>query len=480
LFVSFSLLLALMAGMSVVAVTAVGNLRSAHRVVSTRAVPYVLGLTESALAAKAAANDERGFLLTGDRMFADEAVARRATQQAGLARAREAAVNDAEVAAVDDVAAGLAAFNAALDKEFALYATDRAAGMAASMGPNRDLRKVYEERFAAAIDLAERQVATAAAGNEQAASDSRVLLITILGLITLFGGAAAWGVARSVTRPMDETVAVLEAAAGGDLGRRAEVHGPVEFQRMARATNQMLESTSEATRTIASSATALLRTAEEVTSASDRIAASAYGGTTGAPDGAHTISHAAIAIAGAIDGIAQSAERAAQVAAEAVGSAEAARDVMDQLHSTSHRIDIVVKLITSIAEQTNLLALNATIEAARAGDAGKGFAVVAGEVKDLAGETARATDDIATQIATIQADTRRAVGTIAGIRTVITQVNEQQTVITDTVARQTSVTDEMNRSVAEIMGNVDRSRRAVATLSTTATELLGVVDRFRH
>jgi methyl-accepting chemotaxis protein len=153
---------------------------------------------------------------------------------------------------------------------------------------------------------------------------------------------------------------------------------------------------------------------------------------------------------------------------------------MDQLHSTSHRIDIVVKLITSIAEQTNLLALNATIEAARAGDAGKGFAVVAGEVKDLAGETARATDDIATQIATIQADTRRAVGTIAGIRTVITQVNEQQTVITDTVARQTSVTDEMNRSVAEIMGNVDRSRRAVATLSTTATELLGVVDRFRH
>jgi methyl-accepting chemotaxis protein len=458
-------------------VTAVGTLQSAHRVVSTKAIPYMRGLSDVALAAKAAANDERGFLLTGNHALAREAVGRRDNERAGLALARASALNDAEVAAVDRVSVALAAFNTALDAEFASFAANPEGTVTFAIGTNRDLRKAYEARLATAINLADFEVAAATADNDRSASDSRVLLLAILALFMLFGGVATWAVARSVTQPLDETIAVLETAASGDLSCRADERGPVEFQRMAQATNQMLEATSAATRTIASSAAALMRTADDVTSASDRIAATAAstdGGTT------HTISHAAAAIAGAIDGIAASSEQATLVAAEAVSSADTARGVVDQLHSTSQRIDSVVKLITSIAEQTNLLALNAAIEAAHAGEAGRGFAVVANEVKGLAAETAKATEDIATQVESIQTDTRRAVETIASIGDVITQVSEQQSVISDTVARQTNVTSEMNRSVEDILGNVARNREAVAALSATAADLLSVVDRFRH
>ena len=119
----------------------------------------------------------------------------------------------------------------------------------------------------------------------------------------------------------------------------------------------------------------------------------------------------------------------------------------------------MIKLINGIAEQTNLLALNATIEAARAGEAGKGFAVVASEVKELAQETARATEDISQRVEAIQADTAGAVDAISQISTVIGEINDFQATIAAAVEEQTATTNEMNRNVAEAASGIAGHRR---------------------
>ena len=150
-----------------------------------------------------------------------------------------------------------------------------------------------------------------------------------------------------------------------------------------------------------------------------------------------------------IDEIARSAQDAAAVARQSVDMAHKTSAAMDELGQSSSQIGQVIKVITTIAEQTNLLALNATIEAARAGDMGKGFAVVANEVKELARETAKATEDIGTKIEAMQSDTEKAVTAISEIASVIEKIDLLQTKIATAVEEQSATTSEISRNIGE-------------------------------
>ena len=168
--------------------------------------------------------------------------------------------------------------------------------------------------------------------------------------------------------------------------------------------------------------------------------------------------------------IAKSVQDSGRATAESVTLAQEADATITQLGASSREIGQVVKLITSIAQQTNLLALNATIEAARAGEAGRGFAVVASEVKELAKETARATEDISTKIETIQRDTQRAVAAIGQISQAIARINEITMTISSAVEEQAVTTQEITRNMTEAAAGTDDVVKNVASVADASRE----------
>ena len=180
----------------------------------------------------------------------------------------------------------------------------------------------------------------------------------------------------------------------------------------------------------------------------------------------------------AVREIAQGTSEATQVATQAVAQAESANQIIGRLGESSREISAVVKMITGIAEQTNLLALNATIEAARAGGAGKGFAVVANEVKELAKETAGATEDISRRIEAIQQDTEAAVGAISAVGEIMRKIYDFQNMIASAVEEQSATTstigqeiEDAARGAAEIAGTLSGIADGAQQTARTATEI---------
>ncbi|MDR3435242.1 methyl-accepting chemotaxis protein [Telmatospirillum sp.] len=196
-----------------------------------------------------------------------------------------------------------------------------------------------------------------------------------------------------------------------------------------------------------------------------------------------TVASAAEELSSSIGEISRQVGHSSQITRDAVEEARQTEAEVGQLAEAARRIGTVVALINDIAAQTNLLALNATIEASRAGEAGKGFAVVAGEVKNLANQTAKATDEIGLQIAAVQAQTEKVVGAIHGILTTIVEVGDIANSIAASVEQQSLATHEIARNVeqaaagtADVSGNVVGVQAAADQASHAAADLLAASE----
>jgi methyl-accepting chemotaxis protein len=320
---------------------------------------------------------------------------------------------------------------------------------------------------------------------------TEIVVAAVLGLVALV--AAASLIARSITRPLTQSVRVLRAFADGDLTQRLPERSTAELRELEAALNASSESVSHIVSSVMASADAVAASSEELSASSQQIAAGAeetsvQAGVVSAAAqevsrNVQTVAAGSEQMGASIREIAHSANQAARVASEAVAVVESTNETVAKLGASSQEIGNVVKVITSIAEQTNLLALNATIEAARAGEAGKGFAVVANEVKELAQETARATEDIARRVEAIQADTGGAVDAMGRIGSIITSINDYQLTIASAVEEQTATTTEMSRNVseaatgsAEIATTIDGVAAASETTTHAVSQTLAAID----
>ena len=350
---------------------------------------------------------------------------------------------------------------------------DEAAPLNSKGADTLDALNVLERKYAAT--LAHDAHASATTGRDVG------IAILLIGLaVALFLGML---VARTITRPIRVVGRALDAMADGDLTASASWESKDEVGRMAASFGRAQAATREAVQALATNAASLGTVSEGLAGTSGQIGASAHEAASQATVVAaaaeqvsanvQTVAAGSEEMGASIGEISHNANEAAKVAAQAVEVAAATTGTVAKLGESSTEIADVVKVITSIAEQTNLLALNATIEAARAGEAGKGFAVVATEVKELAQETARATEDIARRVQAIQGDTAGAVEAIAEISTIIGRINDYQLTIASAVEEQSATTNEMNRNVAEAAtgaGEIAQTITRVATSAQVTTE----------
>jgi methyl-accepting chemotaxis protein len=420
----------------------------------------------------------------GDAMVED-AIAKYRTRLAGSAT---------RTAALDDFAEAFADYSGLRDVVVFRKAPAPGVNVPSDMAETNVLWQKLEAQMNASLAELQQQETVESTAMAAAAHDDYTgarnwtvgSLIAGLGLALLL----AMLIARRMNQQLRSVSDTLRGVAGGDLTLRAEVYARDELGAMAAAVNRANESVGRTVQTLAAAAGTLGASTGRLTGVTTRIADSAKAAAARAnvvAGDAGTVSHNVQTVAAgseemgaSIREIAQNANDAARVASEAVGVAEATNRTVSKLGDSSAEIGNVVKVITSIAEQTNLLALNATIEAARAGAAGKGFAVVASEVKDLAQETARATEDISRRVEAIQSDTANAVDAIGEISRIIARINDYQLTIASAVEEQTATTSEMSRSVgdaahgaANIAGNI----AGVADAADTTTSTLGEVDQ---
>jgi methyl-accepting chemotaxis protein len=250
----------------------------------------------------------------------------------------------------------------------------------------------------------------------------------------------------------------------GNAKRKADMHRLAsEFEREV---GNIVDTVSSASNELETAAVTLTRTAETTQSLSSTVATSSEE----ASANVKSVASAAEEFSGSVAEIGRQVLESRRIAAEAVKQAETTNARMTELSQSATRIGDVVKLITSVADQTNLLALNATIEAARAGSAGKGFAVVAQEVKALAAQTSKATDEISAQIAAMQMATEGSVAAIQEIGDTINRISEIATTIASAVEEQDATTQEISRNVQQAAAGTMQVASHITDVSCSANE----------
>jgi len=381
----------------------------------------------------------------------------------------------------------------------------------ASVKQMQDMHLQLRDSLEQLTDQAKKELNDAFNSAERTQTFASVFMIIAILVALFLLGAISYIVTRYLTKSLKTTMAIANRMAEGDLTQRLELSYTDELGETMQALDRLFVTMRDVIETIGDNSLLLASSSEQLSTLSREMSANAEETSTQAKVASvsaeqvnSNIQNVAVAVeqlTASVREIASNANEAARIANSAVAVAEATNSTIATLGTSSVEIGNVINVITSIAEQTNLLALNATIEAARAGEAGKGFGVVANEVKELAKETAKATEDIREKINAIQNDSTRAVDAITEISSIIEKINGIQTTIATAVEEQTATAAEIGRNVAaaasgssEIAGSIgsvadaaestsagaSSTLAAAAELAEMAAQLRNTINRFSY